>query len=189
MKTPIIVVSGLPRSGTSMMMNMLQAGGVDLVMDNNRKEADNDNPLGYFEDERVKKLREYNSWLNEIHGKAVKVISILLYDLPVTNRYQIVFMQRRMDQILASQKEMMRKLCTDRSGIDDATMAKKFNKHLRNVERWIEKQKNMDCLYVDFHDVIQDSTFQAKRVAEFLDRDLDVERMVQAVDKKLYRNR
>ena len=77
MSEPITIVSGLPRSGTSMMMSMLQAGGMDLLTDNERK-ADIDNPRGYFEFERVKKVKEDPSWLKDTGGRAVKMVARLL---------------------------------------------------------------------------------------------------------------
>lgn len=102
----VVIVSGLPRSGTSMMMSMLKAGGMELLVDSQRK-ADDDNPKGYYELEKVKNLRHDNSWLNEASHKAVKVISILLYQLPEDIRYKIIFIKRNLDEVLASQQLML----------------------------------------------------------------------------------
>ena len=105
---PIIVVSGLPRSGTSMMMGMLEAGGLELVVDGIRA-ADEDNPRGYYELERVKDLAkaEDKSWLITLQGKGVKVISLLLQHLPEAYNYKIIFMRRSIAEVLDSQSKML----------------------------------------------------------------------------------
>ena len=102
----IVVVSGLPRSGTSMMMKMLEAGGLTPLTDGQR-EADEDNLGGYYEFEQVKKMAQDSGWLEEARGKVVKVISRLLYDLPKTYHYRVIFMQRHLDEVLASQQQML----------------------------------------------------------------------------------
>src|SRR6516225_5664390 len=93
MMDAIIIVSGLPRSGTSLMMQMLDNGGVPVVTDNIRT-ADTDNPRGYYEFERVKKIKQDASWLPATRGKAVKMVSQLLYDLPPSEKYRIIFLER-----------------------------------------------------------------------------------------------
>ena len=90
----VTIVSGLPRSGTSMMMKMLEAGGIELLIDRVRV-ADADNPKGYYEFERVKQIETDQAWLPEAQGKAVKMISALLRHLPADCRYRIIFMERR----------------------------------------------------------------------------------------------
>jgi hypothetical protein len=103
----IVVVSGLPRSGTSMMMKMLEAGGIPVLTDYER-EADEDNPKGYFEFERVKNLKDGDdAWLPQAKGKVVKVIAALLTDLPSSYEYEVIFMRRAMPEILASQRQML----------------------------------------------------------------------------------
>lgn len=188
MKSFVIVVSGLPRSGTSMMMRMLEAGGMDIVVDNVRL-ADDDNPKGYYEDDRAKNLKDDNSWLEELNDKAVKIISLLLYHLPKTKKYKVIFMQRDMKEILASQKKMLERQNGTSDDIDDETLSKKFNDHLNKIQSWLERQRHIECLYVTYHDVIQYPLENAIRVAHFLNRDLDVALMAQAVDPSLYRNK
>jgi hypothetical protein len=188
MNSFVIVVSGLPRSGTSMMMRMLEAGGVPIVTDNTRR-ADEDNPKGYYEDERVKKLKDDNLWLEESKGKAIKIVSVLLYDLPRTAEYKIIFMQRDVDEILSSQKKMLQRRKEDTDSIDDTIMAKKFQKHLREIRDWLGEQSNIECLYVNYRDAILDPLNISKRVATFLDKDLDASALAQGVDHKLYRNK
>lgn len=185
----IIVVSGLPRSGTSMMMKMLEAGGIPPLTDEIR-EADTDNPKGYYEFERVKQLDKGDTeWLAQAHNKAVKVISALLQHLPDGYHYKIIFMQRHMPEILASQRKMLVHRGEEADKMDDAKMAELFEKHLRSVEQWMAQREKFDVLYVHYSDALRDPQTQAERVSEFLGRELDVERMTGVVDPKLYRNR
>ena len=111
-KKEIIVVSGLPRSGTSMMMQMLEAGGLPIVTDHIRK-ADEDNPRGYYELEKVKKIKEDPSWLADCHGKAFKMVSALLYFLPKSRKFKVIFMKRNIEEMLASQRLMLMRLGKD----------------------------------------------------------------------------
>ncbi|HEB76324.1 MAG TPA: sulfotransferase family protein [Nitrospirae bacterium] len=183
----VIVVTGLPRSGTSMMMKMLQAGGVEIVTDNVRK-ADEDNPEGYYEFEKVKRIGEDASWLDEARGKAVKMASMLLYDLPRDRSYKLVFMRRKMDEILASQRKMLERKGTG-DEFDDGEMRGLFSRHLAEVESWISRQENMEVLYVDYNEMLLDPLENIRRLKRFLGDDLDEERMAGVVDPSLYRNR
>lgn len=187
---PVIVVSGLPRSGTSMMMNMLGAVDLEIVTDRVR-EADVDNPKGYFEDERVKDMEKAadKSWLRDCRGKVVKVISFLLKELPDDNWYKVIFMQRDVREVLASQDKMLRHRGEDEGGVDDRAMADHYAGHLRKVGIMLEHKPNFERLDVDYRGTVENPSKQAKRVARFLGRKLDVERMAAAVDAKLYRNR
>jgi hypothetical protein len=187
-KKNITIVSGLPRSGTSMMMQMLMAGGMDIVTDEIRK-ADDDNPRGYFELERVKKLKEDKSWLNECSGKAVKVISMLLFDLSSNHHYKIIFMQRATEEVLASQRIMLERRGEIKDGISDEHMAEKFEKHLKQVKDWIAHQGNIEVLYVKYNEVIADPLRYSKVVNNFLGEDLNIKTMAEAVEETLYRQR
>ncbi len=188
-KKEIVVVSGLPRSGTSMMMKMLEAGGIPPLTDEIRS-ADKDNPKGYYEFERVKKMDKGDTeWLPQAEGKVVKVISALLTHLPDDYHYKIIFMQSHMPEILASQRKMLVRRGEDAESMDDERMAELFAKHLRAVEQQMAQQENVDVLYVHYSDALQDPQTAAERVIEFLGKDLDVERMVGVVDPNLYRNR
>ena len=184
----ITIVSGLPRSGTSMMMQMLEAGGLGIVTDNIRK-PDEDNPRGYYEFERVKKIKEDKSWLDECRGKAVKMVSMLLYDLPLDKKYKIIFMKREMEEMLASQRVMLERLGQKGGDVSDEEMGKKFEKHLRQVEEWLAKQENIDVLYVKYNDVLNDSQKYAEMVSKFLGRNLNVEKMANVIERSLYRQR
>lgn len=185
----IVVVSGLPRSGTSMMMKMLQAGGLEPLTDNIR-EADRDNPKGYFEFERVKKLDKGDTdWLAEANGKVVKVISALLRSLPEGHRYQVVFMRRNMAEILASQKRMLENRGEATDSIEDEEMERVFARHLPTVEKWLENQAHVEVLYIDYNKMLEDPVPELARLCRFLGRDLDVSAMADVVDPALYRNR
>lgn len=184
----ITVVSGLPRSGTSMMMKMLEAGGIPPLTDEIR-EADADNPKGYYEFERVKKLdKGDDDWLAKAEGKAVKVISALLQHLPVGYDYRVIFMERHMPEILASQRKMLVRR-GEADEMDDEKMSALFEKHLQQVKGWLAQEENYSVLYVHYSEALADARSQAERVQKFLGADLDVEKMVEAVDPNLYRNR
>lgn len=184
----ITIVSGLPRSGTSMMMMMLQAGGM-IVLTDNIRQADGDNPKGYYEFERVKEIEHDKTWLPLAEGKVVKMISALLQYLPDNHEYKVIFMQRRMEEILASQRKMLIRRGEDPDAVSDDKIAKVSRKHLQKIEIWLSEQVHIDVLYVQYNDVLADPRAQATRVSRFLDDCVDPERMAQAVDKQLYRQR
>jgi hypothetical protein len=185
----LIIVSGLPRSGTSMMMKMLAAGGIEPVTDS-RRTADEDNLLGYFEDERVRQLAEDNSWITaDLAGRALKVISMLLYHLPVKLNYSVLFMQRDIDEVLASQRKMLERRGETDTGPPDEVMAAKFGEHLEKVAGWLAKQENFRTLYVSYADAVARPGEYASRVAEFLGRELDQKATAGAVEPAMYRNR
>ena len=184
----IAVVSGLPRSGTSMLMKMLEAGGMKVLTDNIR-EADKDNPKGYYEFEKVKQIEKDKSWLEDAEGKVVKMISQLLKHLPPSYTYKVVFMRRKMEEILASQRKMLvrRGEATDR--ISDEQLAALFRKHLKRVETWLDEQSNFEVLYVSYNEILANPIDQATKISQFFDGALDVEPMVDVVDPTLYRQR
>jgi len=184
----ITIVSGLPRSGTSMMMQMLEAGGITIVTDNIRK-ADDDNPRGYYEFEKVKKIEEDSSWLKDCQGKAFKMVSELLHHLPEDKRYKVIFMRREMKEMLASQGLMLQKLGGEDAKVGDEEMAGRFEKHLRRVESWLARQPNIDVLYVKYNDIIQEPLRYAQSVNRLLGGWLNEERMAQMVERSLYRQR
>lgn len=184
---PIYVVSGLPRSGTSMMMRMLEAGGLAPLTDRIR-EADEDNPRGYYELEAVKRTQADPSWLDNASGKLVKVISQLLYDLPADRAYRVVFVRRDLDEILASQKTMLERRGEPR-GADDEDMKSHLAAHVAEIEAWLKGADHIDVLYASYNRVLADPGKQAERVAKFLGAPLDVAAMTACVEPSLYRNR
>lgn len=185
----ITVVSGLPRSGTSMMMQILAAGGLPIVTDEQRR-ADDDNPKGYYEMERVKALKQGDSaWLEQAPGKAVKVISYLLQSLPSKHHYRVIFMQRAMAEVLASQKQMLVRRGEPTDKISDEDMASYFERHLAEVQAWLAQQKNFQVLYMPYADLLAQPEERIQQVIAFLDLPLDAQAMLRAPDQKLYRQR
>lgn len=185
---PVIVVSGLPRSGTSMMMKMLAEGGLSAVTDSIRL-ADEDNPNGYFEFEPVKKLSEgQDQWLDGASGKIVKVISALLEHLPAQHRYKVLFMDREIKEILASQQKMLHRR-GEAPGSSDTEMETQFREHLRLTKYWLARQPNMDVLYVDYNQLVENPEAYGQRIADFIGVPVDVSRMLNVPNERLYRNR
>jgi len=184
----ITIISGLPRSGTSMMMKVLEAGGMDIFTDNLRV-ADEDNPKGYYELEQVKALKDGNdSWMGDAPGKAVKVISSLLEYLPTAYKYKLIFMRREIEEILASQKQMLIRRGEASAG-DDGQMAEMFQEHLKRVRVWLANQPNMDIRYVGYNTLMGDPEPEIKAVAEFLGLTENLDAMLAVPDKKLYRQK
>ncbi len=187
MSAPIYIVSGLPRSGTSMMMKMLEAGGLEPVTDGIRS-ADDDNPKGYYELEAVKRTKQDPSWVPKARGKVVKVISQLLMDLPDTEHYKIVFMRRNLDEVLSSQQKMLVNR-EEEDGAADENMKSTFAAHVEEVEGWMRKSSHVDTLFVSYNRMHSDSEAQIERIAKFMSADLDKGKMASVVDPALYRQR
>jgi hypothetical protein len=183
-----IIVSGLPRSGTSMMMRMIEAGGLPVVTDKIRK-ADEDNPRGYYEFEKVKKIKQDASWLDDCRGRVFKMVSELLYHLPKDKKYKIIFMKREITEILASQKLMLERRGEKGAGVSNKKMAALYEKHLRSIESWLEDQENIDALLISYNDVNQQPGQNAKTVNKFLGGDLNAEKMAGVVETSLYRQK
>lgn len=188
-KSPFItIVSGLPRSGTSMMMQAIEAGGIPALTDNIRKK-DEDNPKGYYEFEPVKKTKDNPSWVPGARGKVVKMVYSLLYDLPEAYEYRVVFMRRNMDEILTSQKKMLERSGKQGAKVSDEKLAELFKTQLEKFDCWIAAQKNFSILPVDYKDMIASPKSQCEKINNFLGGVLDIDASVEAVDPSLYRNR
>ena len=189
-KTPknVIVVSGLPRSGTSMMMKMLAEGGVPVLTVEIRN-ADEDNPNGYYEFEPVKQLTDGQfAWLASANGKVVKIISALLEYLPGDHHYKVIFMERAIQEILASQQKMLSRR-NEKSTTDDADMQKQFEQHLAAIKFWLARQPNIDVMYVEYNKMIANPDEYCAKVTEFLGIPLDADKMRSVPNERLYRNR
>src|SRR5262245_40883846 len=182
----IILVSGLPRSGTSLMMQMLDNGGIEVVTDNLRS-ADTDNPKGYYEYEKVKTIKRDVSWLPAARGKAFKMVSQLLYDLPPGETYRIIFMERDLDEMLQSQEKMLTRL--GRPAATREAIKQAYLQHLERLHEWLGRQYNMAILRVSYNGLLARPREHAERIREFLNGRGNVEEMVKAVDPDLYRNR
>ena len=185
----LVVVSGLPRSGTSMMMKMLEAGGIPPLQDNVRT-ADEDNPKGYYEFERVKKLPVDTAWMPEAIGKAVKIIALLLTKLPLKGyRYKVLFMRRDIEEIMKSQKQMLIRRGESTDKISDEEMITTYNRHLSEVLNFLEAHSCFTVFFVNYNDLMRDPNDWVPRIAAFLGKEMDTEAMKAVVDPKLYRNR
>ncbi len=186
---PIVVVSGLPRSGTSMVMKMLEAGGLPILTDGLRT-ADEDNPKGYYEVERVKNLAQEDDkrWLAEARGKVIKVISYLLKSLPSRFNYRVVFIRREMEEVLASQRKMLA-----RRGEAEETAPERmralFDDDLWRASYQLKRRPEFETIELHYSAVLAGPLEEARRLAAFLGGRLDAEAMAAAVDPKLYRNR
>jgi len=185
----VIVVSGLPRSGTSMMMKMLEAGGLPILTDNTRVPND-DNPQGYYEFERVKKLPDGDTaWLDEAVGKAVKIITQLVIHLPVAYSYRVLVMRRSIPEILASQAKMLERRGETGGSVSDEQMTALFEKHLKQVYAWMDQQPNVEYMDVSYNETLSDPLPTIERIHAFLGGNLDTTAMAEVVDSSLYRNR
>jgi hypothetical protein len=184
----VTIVSGLPRSGTSLMMQMLAAGGMKVLTDGHRS-ADQHNPCGYFELEAVKHTRTDHSWLAQAEGKVVKVVHLLLPHLPVDREYRVVFMQRELIEIIASQRAMLQQQGRPAANLPDSKLAEIFGKQLAEVRQFLSKNPNFRVLHVQHRYVIEMPLTVAQQIATFLGGDLDPKRMAAAVEPSLYRQR
>jgi hypothetical protein len=187
---PIVVVSGLPRSGTSMLMKMLDAGGMAIMTDSERV-ADIDNPKGYFEYERVKDLEKETdkSYVREGRGKVLKVISFLIKDLPDDNDYRVIFMRRNLDEVLASQNKMIDRLGTEDSTAAEDAMKEAYRNDIVRTRLLCKNRPNFELVEVNYKRTIEEPAATARSVNAFVGGHLDETAMREAVDGSLYRNR
>lgn len=184
----ITVVSGLPRSGTSMLMQMLDSGGIPPLTDNIRT-ADEDNPKGYYEFERVKKLPDDTEWLEDAKGKVVKVLAELVKFLPSGYNYKLVFIHRNLEEIIRSQKKMIIRRDEDPDKVSDDEIRVLFTKYLKIIKNRIENNPNIEVLYVDYNEIMTDPNETIVNLNEFFNGQLDESEMRASIDGKLYRNR
>ena len=183
----ITVVSGLPRSGTSMLMQMLGAAGYPCLTDGVRK-VDADNPRGYFEYEKVKRLRRDCSWLSEAKGKAVKIIVQLIPFLPSQFSYQVIFMERDISEVLASQRMMLQRQGKSGGNLSDVQLHQIFERQVLEVKQMLA-QRNIPTLDVAYSDALQYPMKIAEKIQAFLGENLDVGVMAAAIDPNLHRQR
>lgn len=171
-----------------MMMKMLVEGGLQAVTDGLRQ-ADNDNPNGYFELEAVKEMTRGNlTWMDGANGKVVKVISSLLEYLPPQHSYKIIFMERELSEVLASQQKMLTNR-NETSTVEDEEMKQQFQSHLKTVRAWLVRQPNIEVLYVNFNALMATPEPFCSRIVEFLGLPMNLEHMLSVPNKNLYRNR
>jgi hypothetical protein len=184
----IVIVSGLPRSGTSMMMRMLDAGGVPALTDNVRK-ADDDNPRGYYEFEPVKRTREDPSWLTRAGGQVVKMVYRLLYDLPADRTYHVIFMRRKLEEVVASQDVMLSRRGRESGQMSKDKLIGMFEQQLADFDAWIRQQPQFRILYVSYNDTLTQPAATVAAVNAFLGGGLNTAAMLRVVEPELYRQR
>jgi hypothetical protein len=182
------IVSGLPRSGTSLMMQMINAGGLPALTDDVRA-GDDDNPRGYFELEAVKKTKTDSSWLADAEGHVVKLVHLLLYDLPAERSYRVVFMKRDLREVIRSQSIMLERRSSEGANLSDEQLIKAYEGQLQRVETWLAEQLNFRVLYISYNRLMEQAAEAAAEVNRFLGGGLDEEAMVGNVDPTLYRQR
>jgi hypothetical protein len=185
---PVTVVSGLPRSGTSLAMQMIHAGGIPALTDGQRT-SDDSNPRGYFELERVKQLKQDKSWLDDAAGKVVKVIHLLLAELPDDRPYRVVFMQRDLREVVQSQATMLARSGRTGGQLAPERLIAVYEQQLKTVEQWLAARPNFSVLRVPYAQLVSDPSGVVPTVNAFLGGTLDEARMRAAVDPGLHRNR
>jgi len=181
-KDQIVIVSGLPRSGTSLMMQMLDKGGLEVLTDKERK-ADISNPKGYFEYKPVMQLHKDNDWLGLAQNKGLKVVAPLLKFLNPKYRYKIIFMKRDLNEIMKSQNKMLGK-DPDSFSVDlEAT----FKKQLNQVELWKKLQPGVELIYIDYKETLNTPEVVIDKLTAFTGLGLNKDAMASCIDKTLYR--
>ena len=183
----IYIVTGLPRSGTPMMMKMFDAGGIKPISDGLRQ-ADIDNPNGYYELEAVKDIKTDVSWLEDAPGKVVKMVSMLLFNLPSTYEYKIVFMRRKMAEIIASQNRMLTRL-GEKAEKNDEEMGKLYELHLAEIIDWLSKKSNIKFVEINYNQIMIDPLRELNRLVPLCEDQLNIDEMAKVVNASLYRQR
>ena len=180
----ITIVSGLPRSGTSLMMQMLDCGGMPVLTDNVRN-ADENNRRGYFEYEKVKGLQSDNKWVEEAEGKAVKIIAQLLPYVPRTFQYSVIYVIRPIEQVIASQQKMLNNLEQQGAKLTIEQLTNVYSAQTRRAQNWLMVSK-IKTLFVFYPEVLSSPAEKAREIQSFLGLDLDVEKMASVVDSSLW---
>jgi hypothetical protein len=184
----VTIVSGLPRSGTSMMMRMIDEGGIPALIDNIRK-ADEDNPKGYYEFEAVKKTRQDPSWLNGAGGKVVKMVHLLLLDLPKDREYRVVFMRRRLEEVIKSQNVMLQRKGKATADLSEQQIMAMFRQQMQQVEAYMKSYPNFKWLDVHYNELLANPKPWVDKLDEFLGGGMQTDKMLGVVDPTLYRQR
>lgn len=181
----ITIVSGLPRSGTSLMMQILEKGGMDILTDHVRQ-ADAHNEKGYYEYEKVKSIRKDNLWMKEADGKAVKIITQLLPYISPDHEYAVLYMIRPLEEILRSQKRMRENLTNPGKSVDREVLEQSYARQVQQVQHWMENHPKIRTLYLFYPEVLNHPLKKAKEIQSFLQVELNIEAMASAVDVGLW---
>ncbi len=187
-KNTILIVSGLPRSGTSLMMQILNVWGIPVLSDSHRS-PDAHNPNGYFEYAPVKRLAEDHSWLNLARGKAVKIISHLLKYLPDQFHYDVLFMNRNLDEVIHSQNKMLERLGKEKGNLSDEALKTHFTRHLEEIHRWLSEKPHIRFLDVHYAQLLQNAPTTLQAISHFLGKEYDLRAAQSVIDPQLYRSR
>jgi hypothetical protein len=171
-----------------MMMQMLAAGGMPVLSDNIRQ-ADEDNPRGYYEYEAVKATNQDASWLEHACGKAVKMVYLLLYELPQDHNYRVVLMTRKISEVVASQETMLQRHSRGTGALSSAELGRVFEDELLQLQSWLQNRSNFEVLKMNYNSVIRDPDSEVRRLVAFINRNLNINAMVAVLDKSLYRQR
>jgi hypothetical protein len=184
----VTIVTGVPRSGTSLVMQMLAAGGLPVVSDGVRA-ADEDNPRGYFEFEPARRLAHDAGWLPLAAGRAVKLVHTLVPLLPSGPRYRVLLVRRRLDEVLASQRVMLARRGLAPDDAEDARLLPVLAAQLVQLERWLEDREGLVWLGVEHAELVGQPGLVAARIAAFLGGGLDAAAMAACVEPGLHRQR
>ena len=187
-RTYVSIVSGLPRSGTSLMMQMIDRGGLAALTDLLRT-PDEDNPKGYYEFEPVKRTRQDPAWVKNAVGKVVKMTHLLLLDMPLQYDYRVVFMRRNLDEVIKSQNIMLERRGKETGDMPKERLTDLFRVQIHKVQRYmLDHADRFKLVEVDYNQIMRDPRPDVEKVSAFLDG-LEVEKMLAVVDLSLYRNR
>jgi len=183
----VTIVSGLPRSGTSLMMRMIGEGGIPILSDGLRV-PDEDNPNGYYEFERVRRTRQDPSWIPDALGKVVKMVHLLLLELPLTHEYRVVFMRRDLREVIKSQNRMLPRLNKPADDLPDERVAEIYKRQIETTLTYLQSHDDyFRVIEVDYNVLIKNPLDLVRRVGAFFDG-LNTDEMVKAIDVRLYRN-
>ena len=182
----VTVVAGLPRTGTSMMMQMLAAAGLAVYTDA-RRPPDEDNPRGYFEHEEATRLHQDASWVPQARGKAVKIVAHLLPFLPAGEQYRLIFMHRNIQEVAASQRAMLERLGRKGGELAEARLMRTYTQQLVRVQIWLRRRAEIPVLAVNYGEALADPAAAAARLARFLGDPFDAQAAAAAVEPSLRR--
>ncbi len=183
----ITVVSGLPRSGTSLMMQILEVNGFDILTDN-VKTADESNPKGYYEYGKVKKIIKDNNWISEAEGKTIKVIVQLLFYLPLNFNYKIILMERNIDEILDSQAKMLQML-GNKKQIPSDILRKTFQQQMDKSINWMQLQPNIESVRISFGNLFRSPDEELKKLIHLFDGKIEYDISRNVINPALYREK
>lgn len=184
----VTIVSGLPRSGTSLMMQILEKSGMDILTDNVR-EADESNKCGYYEFEKVKKMMIDASWLPQAEGKVVKIIAQLLDYLPDGFEYKTIFMERDYDEVFNSQSKMLDRLGSKKIKADTVQLKKTFQKQVGEIKTRLQKKTDFSLINISYSNLIFHPESEIEKMDIFFKKKFDRKKICAAIDPDLYRER